>query len=186
MSRPVFETERLHIRRWVESDAPRVLEIYRDPEVTEHLPECSVSSLPEAEVLLRRRLNSYTRYGAGYGIWAAETKETRRLVGTVMLKQLPEETGALTADVEVGWHLARDCWGQGYATEMARGALAHGFQRQRETVIFAVTEEENHRSLAVMKRLGMEHRGQTSAYYGQECVLYAMTAERWRALSDER
>ncbi len=183
MTEPVFETERLTIRRWSNSDIRRVLEIYSHPEVTEHLPECAVATLDEAETFLQRRLASYARYGPGYGVWAAARKVDGLVVGTVMLKHLPGDGGALTEDVEVGWHLGRESWGMGYGTEMARGALSHGFLHQGESSILAVTEAENTRSLAVMERLGMVHRGITRAYYGQTCVLYEMTAERWAALT---
>ena len=182
MSEAVFETDRLTIREWTEGDVARLLEIYSDPEVTEHLPECTLSNLEEAQTFLTRLVRTYTSFGDGYGLWAAVRKNDGLPVGTVLLKHLPGEDGVGTSDVEVGWHLARECWNRGYATEMALGALAHGFTRQGDSVIWAVTEEENLRSLAVMERLGMAHRGMTRAYYGMECVLYEMTAERWRAL----
>ena len=57
--------------------------------------------------------------------------------------------------IEIGWRLAPEFWGQGYVTEAAEAWLAYGFETLDldEIVSFAVAE--NHRSIAVMKRLGM-------------------------------
>jgi RimJ/RimL family protein N-acetyltransferase len=57
--------------------------------------------------------------------------------------------------VEIGWRLARSAWGQGYATEAARAALAHGFDTLELPEILAVTTATNLRSQAVMRRIGM-------------------------------
>jgi RimJ/RimL family protein N-acetyltransferase len=57
--------------------------------------------------------------------------------------------------VEIGWRLSRASWGQGFATEAARGALQVGFERLGLGEIVAFTAESNVRSAAVMARLGM-------------------------------
>jgi RimJ/RimL family protein N-acetyltransferase len=57
--------------------------------------------------------------------------------------------------VEVGWRLARDAWGHGYATEAARAALAFGFRELGLAEIVSYTTLGNARSIAVMERLGM-------------------------------
>ena len=183
---PVFETERLCIRRWRQGDEPRLVEIYSHPEVVEHLPKCDVPTLEAAHAFLERLIRTYTAYGPGYGLWAAVRKEDGVPVGTVLLKHLPGEDDVSTSDVEVGWHLARECWNQGYATEMAQAALDHGFEHQGERVICAVTKPANTRSVKVMNRLGMTHRGMTRAYYGLDCVLYEMTYQRWTELKRSR
>ena len=146
------------------------------------MPEIQVSRIEEIEARLPLMLRTYTRYGEGYGVWAAERKSDGFAVGTVMLKFFPDAEDAITEDVEIGWHLGRESWGRGYATEMATGALAYGFDRLGNTRIAAVTEPENHRSMAVMERLGMIHRGMTTAYYGVQSVLYDIDRARWRAL----
>ena len=63
----------------------------------------------------------------------------------------------LDGAVEVGWRLAREHWGQGYATEAARAWLAHGFGAMDVPEIVAFTAPANARSQAVMRRLGMRH-----------------------------
>jgi RimJ/RimL family protein N-acetyltransferase len=68
---------------------------------------------------------------------------------------VPEPLGPC---VEIGWRLAREHWGQGYATEAARAWLAHGFEVLELAEIVAFTDAGNARSLAVMARLGMRAR----------------------------
>jgi RimJ/RimL family protein N-acetyltransferase len=151
MAETIYETERLRVRRWNEADVPRLVEFYSHPDVWEHVPDLRVRDVEEMEQRLPRLIESYERYGPGLGVWAAERMSDGLAVGTVMLKNLPDGQEQITDDVEIGWHLARDCWGQGYATEMA-----------------------------VMKRLGMVYRGMTQAYYGMDQVLYGIDQKRWR------
>ena len=75
----------------------------------------------------------------------------------------PEEGG----DVEVGWHLHPDSWGQGYATEAAQGALAKAWSDGLAEVV-AVVYAGNEPSLRVCRRLGMEATGSTKKWYGVE------------------
>ena len=59
--------------------------------------------------------------------------------------------------MEVGWRLAFGHWRQGYATEAAKAALAHGFGRLTLSEVVSFTAVANARSRAVMERLGMRH-----------------------------
>ena len=60
--------------------------------------------------------------------------------------------------MEVLWSLHPDAWGQGYAAEAARAALAYGFETLGLDRIFAITLEENRASRAVMERIGLTYR----------------------------
>ncbi len=59
--------------------------------------------------------------------------------------------------LEIGWRLAREAWGQGFATEAARAAVAFGFHELELPEIVSFTVPENVRSRRVMERLGMTH-----------------------------
>jgi RimJ/RimL family protein N-acetyltransferase len=67
------------------------------------------------------------------------------------------DMGPVADKVEIGWRLARDCWGAGYASEGARAAAAWSFANLSDEEIRAITWEGNVRSRAVMERLGMQY-----------------------------
>jgi RimJ/RimL family protein N-acetyltransferase len=92
----------------------------------------------------------------GWGLWAVEVVESPRFIGFVGLAE-PKFEAHFTPAVEVGWRLSRDQWGNGYATEGARAALAFAFDELGLDEIVSFTSVVNERSRRVMERLGMTH-----------------------------
>jgi RimJ/RimL family protein N-acetyltransferase len=169
----VFETERLRARAWADDDAEAAYEIYRDEDVVRFLG--SVPQPAESVDAMRARIARWqgigeSLAGTGYGFWALETRDGT-LVGATVLKPLPG-----SELVEVGWHLGKEFWGRGYATESARGALAYGFERLGLDTIHAVIVRENTASIAVARRLGMTYEGATDEFYGKTLELYSTKA----------
>jgi RimJ/RimL family protein N-acetyltransferase len=107
-------------------------------------------------------------------MWAVVPRGEARPVGTVLLVVMPDGSGAPTGDVEVGWHFHPDHWGKGYATEAARGAVQHGFAAGLSEV-YAVVRPDNAPSLAVCRRLRMDHLGRTDRYYGVSLETFRLT-----------
>jgi ribosomal-protein-alanine N-acetyltransferase len=77
-----------------------------------------------------------------------------RFIGIVGLAR-PDFEAPFMPAVEVGWRLAAEHWGQGYATEAAQGVLAFGFERLGLPEIVSFTTTANVRSRRVMEKLGM-------------------------------
>ena len=165
---PVFSTERLTARRWSLDDADVAYAMYSRPEVTRYLGAEGrpMPSLEQQREALARIVAGYDAQ-PGLGSWAIEVRTTGDVVGAVLLKPLPAAT-----EIEVGWHLAPEHWGNGYATEAATAALRHGFGTLGLTEIYAVVRPENERSLRVARRLGMTSLGRTDRYYGVEAELF--------------
>jgi RimJ/RimL family protein N-acetyltransferase len=92
----------------------------------------------------------------GWGLWAVEVVGGAGFIGFVGLAR-PSFEARFTPGVEVGWRLARDHWGHGYATEAGRAALAHGFEDLGLEEIVSFTSPLNEPSWRVMQRLGMSH-----------------------------
>lgn len=121
----------------------------------------------------------------GFGPWALERRDDGRFIGFTGL-HLAEFTAPFTPAVEVGWRLAQEVWGQGYATEAARAALDDGFDRLGLDEVVSFTFVGNRRSRAVMERLGMTHDPAEDfdhpALAGHRLsphVLYRVGADRW-------
>ena len=81
-------------------------------------------------------------------------------------------------NVEIGWAIARERWGEGLATEAARAVLADGFDRVGLPRVIGFSSPDNIASARVMKRLGMTLQG-TAEWAGKERVWYAIRAEEW-------
>ncbi len=121
-----------------------------DPRVAEYLP--TPLSRGESEAFVTRVEAHFKKHG--FGLWAVEVLENHRLAGYVGLMR-PRFEAHFTPCVEVGWRLAVEHWGKGYATEGARAAIAYGFDVIGLREILSWTVPANMRSRRVMEKLGM-------------------------------
>ncbi|MEV1018461.1 GNAT family N-acetyltransferase [Micromonospora sp. NPDC049801] len=171
----VITTERLILRDWTDeaADLARIYDIYRRPEITRWLgvsPGLPMVESGQAAERLQMWRDRHAADGGRYGTWAIEVRETGVVAGTALLKPLPgRDESQLTDDIEVGWHLHPDSWGHGYATEAARALIVREFATGTSE-IYAVVSPGNEPSMAVCRRLGMEHVGQRTDWYGGEVL----------------
>ncbi len=179
-----LETERLIIRNWKISsrgDIMGAFAVYSDPLVLRYFPAAKpIASMAEMKDVLRQRLDTNKTFSPGQGVWAVEEKAERRVVGTALLKPLPDAHGNPTPEIEVGWHLRRDAWGKGFATEFGQALLKYGFEELKLPELYAVVFPANTQSLRVTQRLKMKPLGLTSKYYGTATELFHMTAAQWK------
>jgi RimJ/RimL family protein N-acetyltransferase len=145
-------TERLLLRRWRQSDREPFAAMNADPRVMEHFP--APMSLEETTASIARIEAHFAQHG--YGLWAVEIPGLTPFAGFVGLS-IPRFEARFTPCVEVGWRLAADYWGRGYATEGARAAVAFGFEQLGLDEILSFTVPGNARSRRVMEKLGMTH-----------------------------
>lgn len=90
----------------------------------------------------------------GFGFWAVEVVGGPEFIGFVGLN-VPSFDTPFTPCVEIGWRLAFEHWGRGYATEAARAALGFAFRTLSLPEVVSFTTVGNVRSQRVMQRLGM-------------------------------
>jgi RimJ/RimL family protein N-acetyltransferase len=149
----ILETPRLRLRNWLEGDRDLFREINSDPKVMEFFP--FRRSHEEADLLFDR-VNAMIRED-GLGFYAVELKETGEAMGFCGLAPanmpgiFPPET------IEIGWRLATRFWGNGYITEAAKTLLEYGLKAKGLDAVISFAVAGNHRSTAVMKRIGMTH-----------------------------
>lgn len=147
-------TARLQLRQWRSSDRAPFAELNGDGRVMEFFPaplsrEESDAMADRCESLIRER---------GWGVWVVEQNQSGDFVGIVGLHR-PIAPLPFAPCTEVLWRLAFDYWGQGFATEAAQEAIRVGFEMLRLEEIVSFTAVANHRSRAVMERLGMAESG---------------------------
>jgi RimJ/RimL family protein N-acetyltransferase len=156
-------TDRLVLRPWRIEDAPAALDIYGDPEIARWLSPAlgDVPDLASMQLVLEQWITEDARTAPPAGRWAIESRADGRLLGGAVLLPLPPGG----EDLEFGWQLLRQEWGNGYATEAGRAVARWAFSHHQEE-IFAVVRVTNSRAAAVARRIGMEWVGETDKYYG--------------------
>ena len=178
-----FETKRLRLRQWVAIDCEPFAALNADPKVMEFFPApldraASDSMADRCRCLIAER---------GWGLWAVETTETREFIGFVGL-HIPASELPFSPCVEIGWRLAFQHWGKGFASEAARETLRVGFALLGLREIVSFTAVRNLRSRAVMERLGMwevtdtfEHPDVPAGSALRQHCLYRLSREQWVA-----
>jgi len=145
-----LETERLILRGWEERDVAPFAAMNADAKVMEYFP--SVLTFEESRAVFDRLSARVTEHG--FHFQPIEERTSGSFAGFVGIAPVPAGLPFAPA-VEIGWRLPVACWGQGYATEAATAWLAHGFGPLGLAEIVSFAVEENHRSRAVMSRIGM-------------------------------
>ena len=147
-----LRTERLLLRRWRPDDRVPFAVLNADPRVMEHFP--APLSRAESDERVARIEAHFEQYGFGY--WAVEIIDIAPFAGFIGLA-VPGFEAHFTPCIEIGWRIAAEYWGCGYATEGARAALTFGFESLNLDEIVSFTVPENVRSRRVMEKLGMTH-----------------------------
>lgn len=179
-----YSTTRLVLRRWRHSDRESFARVNADREVMEHFP--GVLDRAASDALVDHIEAHFAEHG--FGLWSVEVQSGGPFIGFVGLLHVGFEAH-FTPAVEIGWRLARDAWGYGYATEAAREACRIAFAELRLPEIVSFTVPGNSRSRAVMERLGMTHDARddfdhpklAEGHPLRRHVLYRLASRRWEA-----
>jgi RimJ/RimL family protein N-acetyltransferase len=145
----MIETARLILRPWRDDEVAPFVAINNEPEVVEWM---SALTLEEGAARLDRYNRSWFEHG--FGRMAAERKSDGVLLGSIGIVHA-FETLPIAGQPEVGWRLTRAAWGQGYAIEGARAAVADAFARCGLDRVLAMINAGNARSQATARRIGM-------------------------------
>jgi [ribosomal protein S5]-alanine N-acetyltransferase len=160
-----IETERLLVRPFVpEADTDAMLAVYGDAEVMRYIPG---GPLGADEVRATLEQHARAHLTRGFSSWALLDRTSGRVIGDVGFGIF-----APTGDVELGYTLARDRWGCGYATEAAEAALAAGLEHLDAPRIVAVVDVDNAASRRVAERIGMA-AVETIEAHGRPHVVFA-------------
>jgi RimJ/RimL family protein N-acetyltransferase len=150
----VTETERLIVRPWCAGDRDEYLSSCNTEAVTAHLG--GPSSIDEIDAAIERIRSSQERNG--FSFWAIERKSDRGFLGYCGLKTTNLPGTPVADDIEIGWRLRADAWGQGYACEAAAAVLAWAWENLDCDRIVSFTIPPNEPSWKLMERIGMSRR----------------------------
>lgn len=160
----MLETDRLILRQLNDEDGDEVFAMRGDAEIMRFIREPQSRSETAGWI----RMVSSRWQDEKIGLGAIIEKSSGRFIGWCGLWRLIE-----TGETEIGYALAKNFWGKGFATEAATEYLRYGFQQLNFDKIVAVARPENAASRNVMKRLGMNLDG-TGIFYGRELVHYSI------------
>lgn len=180
-----LHTERLILREWHDDDLLPFYDLNADQKVMAFFPKVlNREQSDEYAWEIQNRLNK-----SGWGLWAVEEKASGNFIGFVGLNQ-PEIEFPFSPCIEIGWRLAKEYWGKGYATEAGGKSLEYAFDILSVDEVVSFTAVTNKRSEAVMKRLGMEN---TNSNFNHplvpnsselcEHVLYKITRKQWQEIN---
>jgi RimJ/RimL family protein N-acetyltransferase len=151
MAETVAETERLILRTWDLADRAEYARHLNTPAVTRHLG--GVQSEEDLAAAFER-LDRCQRE-SGHSFWVVERKSDGALLGFCGLKVADVPGTPPHGEIEIGWRLREDAWGQGYAKEAAEAALEWAWANLGAERVVAFTIPSNQQSRRLMERLGM-------------------------------
>lgn len=143
-----LDTPRLYLREFTPDDAVALAEIHVDPMVAQFIG--GIKTLAETRARINEFIANYREWG--FSKWAVILRSSEQLIGRCGPVIEMVDT---TQEVELGYTLARNHWGQGYATEAARTALEACRTRFRMHRVISLIDPSNTHSQAVARKLGM-------------------------------
>jgi ribosomal-protein-alanine N-acetyltransferase len=145
-----YETARLILREWIDSDLEPFAAMNADSKVMEFFPQ--VRTAEESQQALQTIKEHFIQHG--YGVYAVTDKENN-FIGMVGLQVNPDKF-SFSPCVEIMWRSLPQYWGNGYAPEAALKCLEIGFQEFNLTEIVSFTAAINLKSQRVMEKIGMQ------------------------------
>jgi RimJ/RimL family protein N-acetyltransferase len=168
-----LETPRLLLCNWKEQDRHALRPLTEDPEVLRYINHGVPWTETESRAWLDRQ--RWQRETLGYCYWKLLDRKTHRLVGFCGVQPLEN-----SPETEIGWRLARDCWGRGLASEAAGAAMDDAFRRGGLRRLVALVMEPNLASRRVTEKLGMIYE-RAVVEFGMDFLLYSIDREKWMA-----
>lgn len=166
----ILETRRLILREFAKNDVDALAAVICDPETMRHYPVRF--DRPAVEDWISRNQRRYQT--DGFGLWGMVLKPSDELVGDCGLMR--QDVGNVS-EVEIGYHVRRDLWGQGLATEAACACREYGFANLNVDRLISLIRPENMQSRRVAEKNGMKVMKEV-IWRGLTHCVYAIDRER--------
>lgn len=170
----LIRTDRLLLRPWAAADADALLRLRAHPDVARWMADPTPWSDRRLALDTIEQWEAEQAAGRGLGSWALTLPAAPEPLGSVSLREVPNGDG----EVEIGWMLAPDHWGHGYAREAAAAILTHGRGLQLPR-IWALMWPGNESSARVCRAIGMQDLGVLpDPWYGGESHTFVVVTEQ--------
>jgi RimJ/RimL family protein N-acetyltransferase len=146
--RVILETSRLRLREFFPQDADALAAVLGDPVAMQWYP--APFDRKDVEEWIERNRSRYQ--SDGYGLWAMVLKDSAELIGDCgcFLREIDGRNS-----IEIGYHVRRDYWGRGYATEAARACMQYAFAKLGVDRVISLIRPENVQSVRVAEKNGL-------------------------------
>ena len=176
---PTLETPRLHLRWLTPDDVPALFAVFGDPEVCRYWSRPALPDLAAAHALQAEIAASFADRSLFQ--WGIARRDTDAIVGTCTLATLSAEH----ARAEVGFALARACWGRGYVAEALPAMVRFAFETLGLHRLEADADPRNAASIRALERAGFVREGYQRERYHmqgewQDGVLFGLLRREWR------
>ncbi|MBK8505262.1 MAG: GNAT family N-acetyltransferase [Saprospiraceae bacterium] len=169
----VLKSKRLFLREVSLKDIDFLAKLHRDRLVMQH-----IGPLRTRKQVIDRITHIIEAYrnNPDLGIWMCCLTANDQPIGWACLKDLDG-----SKQIEIGYRLASEFWGHGYATEISKGLLQFGFQLHELDEIVGVTRLDNEASKRVLEKCGLTYQ-HLAIYYNTEVLYYKITSRQWQDL----
>jgi RimJ/RimL family protein N-acetyltransferase len=139
----IFETERLLIRQYEMNDFENFYLLNSDEDVMRY-----IRPTQNKEKTLEFFIENIEYYEAfpEYGRWAMIEKSNKKFIGSFMLRP----STVIEGEIELGYSIFKDFWGNGFATESVSGGLDYAFNKLKLKTVIAITQLGNIASQKVL------------------------------------
>ena len=183
-----LHTERLHLSPFVADDVDLAIAMFTDPAVRRFTGGAM------SEDAIRSEMPNWIRRGGNgcIGVWSIAERDSGDKIGSAALLPIPVDEKNTdyslvipdqmpTSDVEIGYHLIRSAWGNGFATEACKRLLQFAFEDSPLVEVVATFDTGNVASRQVLVKAGFIDRG-TRRCYGEDGLDYRITRDEWLEL----
>ncbi len=177
---PQLETERLLLRLPRRDDVDALAAVFADPDAMRFIGSGRTLTRRETVESVERMIARFT--SDGFGLFSVERRADGRMIGRVGLLAWDPATWTPgtraelgdRAEIEIGWTLARDAWGNGYATEAAAAVRDWAFGELALRRLVSLIQPGNAGSIRVAEKLGARLEREIVTGSGQHALLYAV------------
>lgn len=168
----MIETKRLLLREYTSDDFDALYEIISDPETMAHYPK--PYNKEGAWRWINWSLDNYAKYG--FGLWAAVLKETGEFIGDCGLTMQNIDGEELP---EIGYHIHKKYWRQGFAKEAAQAVRDWAFQNTAFDTLYSYMNHTNEASFRTAMANGMKRVKEFSGPNNTVFYAFAITRKEW-------
>lgn len=154
----MFKSDRFIFRRFRVEDLDELHKMEGDQEVMKFTGPGRAQSFAESEIRLKKVLEHIPESEV-MGFWAPIERETNKLIGWFMLVKTKENIP------ELGFMIAKEYWGKGYATELSKYLCNQAITEFGIDKIIARTDRNNHASIKVLEKVGFKLSGEDKKGY---------------------